>query len=151
MATPTGVLLARIATLLSTDTGSLAPAALACKIHLTIAPFSPGPLLTVASFTEATFAGYAALSAGTGAQESFNDPPTGQRIIQLLEPAGGWHWQATTAVGLPQTVYGWYVTDNASAVLWGSALLPAPITLAAAADGVDISVVRFGLVPSALV
>lgn len=151
MATPTSVLLNRVATLLSTDTGSLAPAALAVKVHLAIAPFTPGPSLTVSSFTEATFSGYTALSAGTGNQESFTDPPSGQRIVQLQEPAGGWHWQANGATGLPQTVYGFYITDNANAVLYGSQLLPAPITLAAVGDGVDLAWVRFGIIPGAIV
>jgi hypothetical protein len=148
--TPTNVLLDRMAALLAADATTLAPAALNVHVHLAMAPFTPGPTLTVASFTEAAFTGYAALNAGTGGQQSFADPGTGNRVIQLLEPAGGWHWATTAGAGLPITIYGYYVTDNANAVLYGSALLPTPVTLAATAQGVDVAQVRFALIPSAL-
>lgn len=150
MATPTNVLLDRMAALLAADTTTLAPAALNVHVHLAIAPFSPAATLTVASFTEATFTGYTALNAGTGGQQVFVDPATGNRVIQLLEPAGGWHWATTGAGGLPMTVYGFYVTDNANAVLYGSALLATPVVLAASGQGVDVPQVRFALIPTAL-
>lgn len=149
--TPTKALLDRVATLLASDTTTLAPASLATKVHLAVAPFTPGPNLTPSSFTEASFTGYSALSAGTGTQQEFFDPATGNRIIQVLEPAGGWHWQATGSSGLPQTVYGYYITDNGGTTLYGSALLSSPVTLQSSGDGVDVGNVRFGLVPGALV
>lgn len=141
------LLLDRLATILSTDTGSLAPAAGGVKVHLASAPFNPAPSLLLAGLTEATFQGYAALLAATGAQMEFVDPVTGNRVVQLQEPAGGWHWATTGAVGLPMTIYGIYVTDNGVTVLYGSQLFSTPVVLTASGQGIDQGQVRFQLAP----
>src|SRR5262245_32614929 len=146
--TPTSTILDKIATLLQNDATTIAHATLAVKVHLAKAAFVPGPGLTVGSFTEANFTGATAKLGATGAQQEFNDPATGNRIVQLVEPAGGWHWQATDNLQLPQTIYGFYVTDNGSTVVYGSQLLPQPITITAAPDGVDIAQVRFAFNPN---
>ena len=145
--TPGNTILNSLQTLLAADTGTLA-AALALHVHLAKASFSPGPGLTPASFTEADFGGYAILNAGTGTQQTFTDPVNGNRIVQMLEPAGGWHWQATSGVMLPQTIFGFYLTNNGNTVLYGSQLLPTPILLVASGDGVDVAQVRFALLPT---
>lgn len=151
MITPTNVLLNRLQTLLATDTGSIASATLGVKVHLAMAAFTPSLTLTIGSLTEAVFTGYAALTAGVGNQQSFFDNVTGQRQVQLLEPASGWHWQASAATGLPVTIYGWYVTDNGNTNLYGSALFPTPVLIAATGDGIDIPNVRFGMPTGAIV
>src|SRR5262245_40946180 len=133
----TNTILDRLAALLQTDATTLAPAAGGVKVHLASAAFTPSPTLTIAGLTEATFTGYTALVAGTGSQQEFLDPVTGNRVVQLNEPAGGWHWATTGAVGLPQTIYGFYVTDNGTTALYGSQLFPTPITLTAAGQGID--------------
>jgi hypothetical protein len=144
-------MLNRVATLLGTDTGSLAPAAGGVKVHLAIAPFTPSPALVIGGLTEATFVGYAALLAAVGAQQVFTDPLSGQQCIQLVEPLGGWHFNCTGGAGLPQTCYGYYFTDNASAVLWGSALFPSPFVVTATGQSIDIGQVRFLLSQAALI
>lgn len=148
--TPSNFLLNRLGTLLSGDTGSIASATLASKVHLASAAFTPGPGLTIASFTEATFPGYAALVGGTGAQQLFTDPLTGFQSVQLLAPAGGWHWATTSSTGLPQTIYGTYVTDNGTTNLFGSALFPTPFILNATGQGVDAPVQRWEIPLTAL-
>ena len=150
MAQPGQSLLNRLQTLLAQDTGSLA-AAVALKAHLAIAAFTPSLGLTIASLTEATFQGYAALLAVVGNALSWFDPLTSQAVVEMQPPAGGWHWQTTGVTGLPQTVYGWYLTDNANATLWGSALLPSPVTLTASGQGLDVASIRFGIVQTAMV
>lgn len=142
---PTQVMLNELATLLANDTATLAPATLPVKVHLIIASFVPSLTTDFTTLTEATFTGGSAKSAGTGAQQSFRDPVSGNLVIQLLEPAGGWHWAASANTLLPQTVYGYAVTDNAGAVTYGSNLFPAPVLISATGDGVDISEVRFFL------
>lgn len=149
--TATDVLMDAWALLLATDPGTLAPAALPVHIHLAKANFTPSPTLTVASFTEADFTGYAARNAGVGAQQLFVDPVTGRRIVQLLEPAGGWHWEVTGVGLLPQTMFGFFVTDNANLVLFGSALLSTPIVLGAVAQGLSLAEVRFAILAGAIV
>lgn len=145
---PSQTIADRIRTLLQTDTTTFALAATPGKVHLSQSNFAPSASLVVGSFTEATFNTYAAVLLATGNQQAFNDPLTGGRVMQLIEPLGGWHWQCGSAVGLPQTIYGYYVTDNASAVLWGSALLPSgPVLLSATNDAVDIPFIRITFPP----
>lgn len=147
MSQPTSVIVDAARDLLAADTGTLAPAALAVHVHLIAEPFVPGLDTDFTALTEATFTGGAAKSAGVGPQQSFNDPG-GNRVVQLLEPAGGWHWQCTVAPGAPETIYGIVYTDNADAVTYGSALLDSPVVITAVGDSVDVPNVRISLPPS---
>jgi hypothetical protein len=140
--TPTNVILAQIPALLAADTTTLA-AALALKVHLSQANFTPGPALIVGSFTEANFSGYAALSPTPGSQNVFIDPATGLRTVELKAPLGGWVFITTGVANLPQTIYGFYVTDNAGAVLYASQLLATPIPLTVSGQGIVLPDIRF--------
>src|SRR5689334_18410383 len=84
---PTTLLNQRAPALLAADGTTIAPAVNACHVHLMKVPFTPGPATTFAAADEATFTGSAAKSAGTGTQQFFVDPTTGQLIVELLEPA----------------------------------------------------------------
>jgi hypothetical protein len=148
--TPGQTLLSRLGALLSADATTLASATLAVKVHLAQAAFTPGLGLTPASFTEATFVGYAPILGATGPQQNFIDPLTGYQTIQLGEPLGGWHWIVGTAVGLPQTIYGWWVADNGNANVYGSGLFPTPFILSAPGQGIDIPILRWQIPPTAL-
>jgi len=139
---PTNVLLQAQVDLLGADPATLAPAALANHLHLAMSPFTPSPNLDVSGVVEATFNTYTALDIGVGTQQIFIDPVTGLRVIQLLEPAGGLHWQTGTNANLPQTIYGYYLTDNADLVMLGSDLLDQPVLLTDAGQGVDIGNVK---------
>lgn len=145
---PSSAMANQVSNLVAADTTQLA-AATATKLHLAIASFTPSLSLVVGSFTEATFTGYAALAAGAiGAQLNFFDPATGNQIVEVKAPVGGWVWKVTGATGLPQTVYGSYLTDNGSAALLGSQLLPASVTLNAVNQGLEVPNVRFTFPPS---
>jgi hypothetical protein len=139
---PSQSILNQIATLLAGDTTTLANAA-ALKIHLAKANFTPSPALLLAGLTEADFVGYAALAAGIGAQLNYVDPVTGLVTIEIKPPAGGWHFSVTGITNLPETIYGWYVTDNGTTVLYGSARLVTPIPLTASGQGFDIDLPKF--------
>lgn len=142
--TPTTVLNASVNGLVAADTTKLASAT-ALKVHLIQAPFTPGADTSFGDLTEATFTGATAKSPATGAQQAFFDPVAGSWVVQLTEPAGGWHWVTTDAVSLPQTVYGYAVTNGAGSVTFGSALLDNPVNLVASGDAVDIGFLRFTL------
>lgn len=144
---PTDLILDRIAELLAEDTTTLAPAALACEVHLAMNAFSPGTGTVLADLTEADFDGATEIDAGVGPQQNFIDPTTGRRVIQLLEPAGGWHWITTGVTNLPQTIYGYYVTNNGGTILYGCALLPAPVLLTGVGQAIDLPQVRFTFLP----
>lgn len=143
---PTNTILNALQGLLAADTGTLA-AVTALHVHLLKAPFTPGKTTDFTALTAATFTGSAAKAAGTGTQQKFADPITGELIVQIQEPAGGWHWQATAGTGLPEVIYGYAVTDTADTVTYGSALLPSPVTITNTGDAVDIPYIRFGFVP----
>lgn len=143
--TPHNTILDRIMALIAADTLTLAPAVLAVRVHLAKAAFTPGPALVPASFTEADFTGYAGLLAGVGPQQNFVDPVTGGRVVQLLEPGGGWHWQTTGIALLPMTIFGLWVTDNSNLLVFGSQLLTPPVVLVGLADAVDVAQVRITL------
>jgi hypothetical protein len=124
--------------LLAADTATLANAA-ALHLHLAKNSFTPAPGLTLAGLTEADFTGATALDAGIGAQNVFYDPVRQAYVLQILEPAGGWHWDCTVTPAPSQTIFGVYLTDNADAVLYGSQLLPVPVLISAAGQGLDFA------------
>lgn len=134
---PTRAIWEAMQDLLAADTGTLAAVA-AMKVHLAKAVFVPSLDLLVGGLTEATFTGSAAKSAGTGTQPTYYDAADGLRTIRLLEPAGGWSWTCTAAPGSPETIYGYYVTDNAGTTLYGAALLDEPVTIDDAGQGVTV-------------
>lgn len=145
--TPTSVLNDAVPALLAADAATLAPAVNANHVHLIKIPFTP-ETYTFNPADVATYTGSAAKSAGTGAQQSFKDPVTGNEIVQLLEPAGGWTWKCTVAPGAPETIYGVCVTDNADAVTLGSGLLEeGPVTIAAVNDAVVVGDIQLQLPP----
>jgi hypothetical protein len=142
--TPSRVLQLDIATLLAHDTATLAAVA-AMNVHLAKAAFTPSPTLDPLTLTEADFAGYAAISPPAGNQLVYQDPVTGLYTVELKAPLGGYHFQTTGLGQLPQTIFGWWVTDNANAVLYGSGLLPTPIPLSIVGQGFDLPSLVFAL------
>lgn len=134
-----------IATLLANDTAILAPAVNANKVALIAAPFTPGPGLTLADLTLATFTGSAPLAGATGPQDVGRDPATGEQVITVIAPAGGWVFTCTVTPGSPQQIYGYALVDNGVANLLATALLPQPLTIAASGDFIDLGKVNFVL------
>jgi len=139
---PTQVIINSLAELLAEDVAFLAAAAVK-NVHLIMEPFTPGPSTDFTTLTEATFTGSAAKTAAAGAQQFFTDPTTGQRICQLIEPAGGWHWLCTADPAAPEDIYGYVVTDAADAVTLGSQLFDTPINISGAGQAIDVDQVRF--------
>jgi hypothetical protein len=127
--------------LLAADTATLG-ASTAMNLHLANANFTPSLDLAVGSLSEATFVGSTKIACGTGAQPVYYDVLTGNRVVEILEPAGGFRWTCTTSPGSPETIYGYYLTDHTDAVLYGSALLSAPVTISAAGQGLDIGSIK---------
>jgi len=148
--TPTQTLLNALQALLATDVTALGSVT-AMKVHLIMAPFVPGSLTDLASLTEATFTGHTALTAGAAPQQIFTDPETGNLVAQVKEPAGGWTWIASDAVNLPQTIYGWVLTNGAGSVTLGSELFDTPRLLNAALQAINIPFVRYEFLPPTLV
>lgn len=142
---PTTALLERMADLLGADTVTLAAPTTFVEVHLAKNAFTPTPDLVIGDITEADFDGYAPLSAASAATQVFVDPSTGDIILQVREPAGGWNFQTTGITNLPQDIYGYVLTDAAGAVVHGSEVLDAPVHLDGAGQGFDLPNVRFRL------
>lgn len=136
-----------IADLLAADTELLA-AATAMHVHLVTNDFVPSLDVDIGDLTLADFTGSTPKNCGTGEQQVFNDPVTGDRLVQLLEPAGGFTWECTADPDPAQTVYGYVVTDTANAVVLGCDRLPVPVTISAAGQGITIGNIRIPFTPS---
>lgn len=133
--------------LLAQDAATLADI-LPMKVHLAKAAFMPSMELEVADLTEATFTGSAAKSAGAGNQPVYYDAADGLRTIRILEPAGGWSWTCTAAPASAETIYGVFMTDNTNTNLWGTMLLPEPITIDDAGQGITVGEITFKFLPT---
>jgi hypothetical protein len=123
--------------LLAADVALLAPVA-ANKIALVNANFALTENLLLGALSFATFTGSAPLAGAAGAQGVGTDPITGDQLITILAPAGGWRFVCTGAPALPETIYGYALTDSAGAVLLGAALLITPITIRNVGDEIDL-------------
>lgn len=123
--------------LLAADTTTLAPVA-ANKIALIAAAFTPDQDLELADLTLATFTGSAAKAGVAGAQTVGNDPVTGEQMVNIIPPAGGYIYICTVAPASPETIYGFALLDNAAAVLLAVEALAVPITITDVGDQVDL-------------
>jgi len=148
--TPVNQLNADWLDLLAADPDTLAPAADGNLIALIQNDFTSTPNTILADLTLADFTGATPLEAGTGTQQTFIDPTTSTRILQVLEPAGGWHWQATNTTNLPQTIYGYALTSNDGLTLFATERFTTPVTLTGVGDAIDIDQARFAMSQSAL-
>lgn len=124
--------------LLAADDTTLAPAANANKIALVKASFTPGPNLAIADLTFADFDGSTPILGTTGAQLESVDPQTGDFLIDIKPPAGGYRWETTGVTNLPQTIYGFALTNNAGTVLLAAETFSSPINLTAINQSVDV-------------
>lgn len=130
------------ADLLVADTATLGAVA-ALKVHLAINSFAPGLDLALGDLTEATFTGSTAIAAGAAPYDAYYDALTGLYTVRVKEPAGGWNWICTAAPAAAETVYGVYLTNSAGTTLWGAQLLPEPVTIDDADQGVGVGDITF--------
>lgn len=94
-------------------------------VHLYVNDYTPDDTTTLGSFTEASFDSYVVqLEKYWTNAISFYDVPTswGEPLI----------WTAASTLALPQTVYGYYVTDGVAGSLLWCERAPTPAVLASA-------------------
>jgi hypothetical protein len=121
----------KMAQLLAADATTLAPAADANVIALVIAPFTPTEALVFADLTLADFDGSTPLAVGLGTQAEGLDPLSGDAIISLKDPVGGWRWETTGVTNLPQTVWGYALLNDGLDTVFAAERLITPIPLTA--------------------
>jgi len=74
----------------------------------------------------------------------YSDPATGDIIINLEEPAGGWQWITTALTNLPQQVWGYALLNAAgNSLVAVTEPLVDPLTLSAVGEGIDAGPLTF--------
>jgi len=74
------------------------------------------------------------------------DPETGDPMLTVVPPVGGWYWETADAVNLPQLIYGYAVINAAGDTLVAvTDPLPDPITLEAAGESLNAGILTFRL------
>jgi len=124
----------------------LAPATDPNEIALIKADFAEEENLVIGDLTLADFDGYAAIPGIVGAQQVGVDPVTGEQVVTVKEPAGGWRWATTGVTGLPMTIYGFALCTEAAAALLAVYRFPTPITLTASGQEINIGAATFRFV-----
>lgn len=114
-------------------------------VDLIKVPFTPTPDYVPDPTDLADFTGSAQLTT-TGTPVVAKDPATGDVVIQLADPAGGWKWVTTNTANLPQTIYGYSVKQNDAPNQLGAVLFDTPIVLTAAGQLVVIGAVQFRVI-----
>jgi hypothetical protein len=137
MNTPTRAGLDQILSTLGNSTGGLGDG----SIGLIAAAFSPGPNLTFAGITEASFHGYAR-KALNSSSVTFTGGD-GNEYVEL----GTFQWLPSDTV-TPNNIYGAFLTyGNSSTNLWGADPFAAPLPMSSPANQITITV-RVGLNPA---
>jgi len=112
--------------------------AAAYKIGLIKDAFTPSPSLVKADVVMADFTDSDPKDLNETTAKFGIDPITGDWLLVLTPPAGGWIWATPDTVNLPQTIYGWCLLNTAGTVLLGSDLIDPPVAVTAALDVVDL-------------
>lgn len=147
---PTQEILDAAATLLAADTATL-DAVADVELILFQNNVTPTPATVVGDLTPCTFDGYAAKAKAASAPTVSTDPATGDKLIRIPDPAGGWTWQTTGVTNLPQTVYGYALTDATGADLYGVKLFDTPVVLTGTGQDVVVGDVTFRMLRSGII
>lgn len=113
-------------------------------VRLINAPFAEETGLAPGDLTFADFDGSTGkpVTVAEDMQVGF-DPLTGEQVITINEPVGGWRWEVTGLTNLPQTVYGYALLTNASAAVIGVKTLPTPIPLTEVGQEINLGSLTF--------
>jgi hypothetical protein len=104
------------------------------NVHLYTNNFQPTGRTPLSAFTEATFAGYALVALPT-----LVGPvtlPSGQEALMCDV-----NFIAGAVVSPGQTAFGYYLTDNANAILYVSELFTVPVPFVALGNFLDLKIV----------
>jgi len=141
---PTKAIEDALANDLAADTTTLAVATF-LDVFLIANAFTPGPALVSTDVPPVTAAGLAAKTTTSAVIVVGRDPVTGDYLIVVPAPAGGWNYVAGGA-GLPLNIFGFGVADHVDPTkLYGAQLFPAPVTINAAGQLIDLDEVMFRL------
>lgn len=144
---PSKTLAATISALLAADTNYLANAT-AMKVGLITANFTPTIDTVIGDLTISVAAGLVALAGVAGAQLESVDPVTGELIVEVKAPAGGFRWETPGGFTGPVTVYGFALGNGAMTALIGTHKLATPIVLNNANQAITAPALEFRIDPT---
>lgn len=138
-----------LGTLLAANATTLAPAMDPNEIALISADFTPTENLVIGDLTIAAADGLDPIVGVAGTQLTGIDPVTGEQIVTIKEPAGGWRWALTGPKTPAVVVYGFALTTTAQGALLGTQKLDVPVSMETIGDMLDIgnAELRFVLQP----
>lgn len=125
---PSRTLAATLSTLLAADTTLLANA-VANKVGLITAPFTESLDRVMADLTIAASNGLDPVAGVAGAQLESVDPVTGELLVEIKTPAGGFRFETSSAPSPAITVYGFALGNGAMTTLIATYRLTTPIVL----------------------
>lgn len=141
----TNGLIDTIGPLLAADVASLAPVA-ANKVALIIANFVPDMDAAIGSFTLGSTTGLTPVAGVAGTQLESRDPVTGEVIVEIKTPAGGFRWETPNPfTDGPITVFGFLLIDNAGINWLGVHKLAEPITLSGPNQQITAPALQFAI------
>lgn len=138
----------RLSASLASDAATLGHATLPCKVALIENDFAEGNHLLASDLTKCAVAGLTPITCVTGTQNESIDPLTGELVVSMKVPAGGWRWECTDAVGLPKDIFGYALFDNAGTALYGATRFPQKRVISAVGHEVTTEEVAFRIDPT---
>lgn len=117
-----------IGPLLAADTSSLAPVA-ANKVALIVENFTPDMDAAFGDFVLGSTTGLTPILGVAGTQLESRDPLTGEVVVEIKTPAGGFRWETPVGFTGPITVFGFLLIDNGAINWLGAHKLTDPIVL----------------------
>jgi len=144
---PSETLTALIAGLLAADAASVANP-VACKVGLIVANFTPTIDLLMADLVISADTGLVAIAGVPGSQLESIDPDTGELIVEVKTPAGGFRWETPIGFTGPVTIFGYALGNNAMTTLWGTQRLDPPLTLTDPNQAHTAPVLQFRIDPN---
>jgi len=141
--TPSKALRLQIGELLAADTTTLAQAANENTVSLIISDFTEDEDLEPGDVDFATFTGSAPIDVELGDQAAGIDPITGDQVISLVPPVGGFRYECTAAPASPEVVFGYMLRNAAGTVNFGTKKLTEPVTIENVSDFVDLGIPEF--------
>lgn len=144
---PANTLTDLIAGLLAADAASIGNP-VSNKLGLIVAPFNPSVDLLMADLTIAAETGLVAIAGVAGSQLESVDPSTGELIVEVKVPAGGFRWETPIGFTGPVTIYGLALGNNAMTILYGTQLLDNPIILTDENEAYTAPIIQFRIDPN---
>jgi len=115
------------------------------QVQLIASPFTEVVDLDMGTLVNPTNSGISGRKEGSGAGDVTIDPISGERLIDVPAPAGGWRWETTSVFAGNETIYGYAICIGDGGNPLAVEHFDEPIEVTAAGQVIDIARVRLRL------